>query len=51
MWIVSINEEESIMGITFIEFLESLQHPTDSTKAEIVLARHISSSGTNFQDL
>jgi len=51
MWIVSINEEEPIMGITFIEFLKSLQHLTESTKAELVLARRTSASGTNFQDL
>jgi hypothetical protein len=30
MWIVSINEEEPIMATTFIEFIQNLQHETET---------------------
>eukprot|EP00978_Attheya_sp_CCMP212_P049244 scaffold636199_cov63-Attheya_sp.AAC.1 len=39
MWIVSINAEEPIMGTSFIETIEMLQHPTDTTTAELILAK------------
>eukprot|EP00978_Attheya_sp_CCMP212_P001958 scaffold4052_cov64-Attheya_sp.AAC.7 len=39
MWIVSINEEESIMALSFIEYIQTLQHPTDTVTATLILAK------------
>eukprot|EP00978_Attheya_sp_CCMP212_P013210 scaffold33172_cov29-Attheya_sp.AAC.2 len=51
MWIVTINEEQLIMALLFIEYIRTLQHPTDTVTATLILAKRISTGGTNFQEL
>jgi len=49
MWIVSINAEEPIMGTTFIDIIKSLQHATETTTAELILAKRDPTAVTSYQ--
>eukprot|EP00978_Attheya_sp_CCMP212_P016076 scaffold41833_cov35-Attheya_sp.AAC.4 len=49
MWIVSINAEEPIMGANFIDIIKLLQHPTETTTAERILAKRDPTAVTSYQ--
>eukprot|EP00978_Attheya_sp_CCMP212_P001981 scaffold4085_cov33-Attheya_sp.AAC.2 len=51
MWIVAINDEEPIMGTSFIDYLHHLQDPVEICHATLILARRTSHTSTNFQEL
>jgi hypothetical protein len=51
MWIVSIDEEEPIMGTSFIDYLHHIQDPVEVRTATLILARRTSHTMTNFQEL
>jgi hypothetical protein len=51
MWIVAINDEEPIMGTSFIDYLHHLQDPVEVRFATLILARRTCHTMTNFQEL
>jgi hypothetical protein len=51
MWIVAINDEEPIMGTSFIDYLHHLQDPVEVRFATLILARRTCNTMTNFQEL
>jgi hypothetical protein len=51
MWIVAIDEEEPIMGTSFIDYLHHLQDPIEVRTATLILARRTCHAMTNYQEL
>eukprot|EP00978_Attheya_sp_CCMP212_P001989 scaffold4105_cov47-Attheya_sp.AAC.2 len=51
VWIVAINNEEPIMGTSFIFYLHHLQDPVKVCQATLILARRTCHTMTNFQEL
>eukprot|EP00978_Attheya_sp_CCMP212_P026464 scaffold87114_cov51-Attheya_sp.AAC.1 len=39
------------MALSFIKYIRTLQHPTDTVTATLILAKRIFTGGTNFQEL
>eukprot|EP00978_Attheya_sp_CCMP212_P004076 scaffold8800_cov58-Attheya_sp.AAC.5 len=49
MWIVAINNEEPIIGTSFIDYLHHLQDPVEIRQATLILARRTCHTMTNFR--